>query len=75
MPDPTKYSDKQQWMGDCMHTLRREEGKPQGQAVAVCLNMWRNKGKKKGRKKASDALRCAAEALLGVVEVGLDLET
>lgn len=64
MPDPNKYDDKKEWMSDCMHTSIKEEGKPQGQAVAICLNMWRNKGKKGKRKNASDVLRCAAEALM-----------
>jgi len=63
MPDPKKYSDKQDWMDDCMHQNVKEEGKLQGQSVAICLNTWRSKNKKKGKKKASDALRCAAAAL------------
>lgn len=63
MPDIKKYDDKQKWMGDCMHQNKKVEGKGQAQSVAICLNMWRDKGKKKTRKKATDALRCAAAAL------------
>jgi len=67
VPDPKKYSDKQDFMDDCMHQTKKVEGKPQAQSVAVCLNMWRNKGKK-SKKCASEALRCAAQALLAAFE-------
>lgn len=58
MPNPDKYSDKQKFMDDCMHQVKKVEGKPQDQAVGQCLSMWREKGKKKKKKKcASDILR------------------
>jgi hypothetical protein len=64
MPNPKKYTDKREWMDDCMHQTRKVEKKDQDQSVAICLSMWRNKDKKKGkRKQASDIIRCAAEAL------------
>lgn len=47
MPNPGKYKDKQKWMEDCMHQTKTVEGKPQDQAVAICLSKWRNKGKDK----------------------------
>lgn len=47
MPDPKKYEDKQKFMEDCMHENMKEEGKPQDQSVAVCLNMWNDRNKKK----------------------------
>lgn len=46
MPNPSDYSDKQKWMEDCMHQTKTVEKKPQDQAVAICLNRWREKGKK-----------------------------
>lgn len=47
MPDPKKFKDKQKWMAECMHQVKKVEGKPQDQAVAICLSQWRNKDKKK----------------------------
>lgn len=47
MPDPKGYKDKQEFMSDCMHQLRKVENKPQDQSVAICLSMWKNRGKKK----------------------------
>lgn len=56
MPDPGRYKNKQNWMEDCMHQTKTVEDKPQDQAVAICLNMWRNKDKKK-KKAAHEILR------------------
>lgn len=42
MPDPKKYDSEDSWMGACVPRMV-DEGKPQKQAVAACLNMWRNK--------------------------------
>jgi hypothetical protein len=64
MPNPKNYKDKQVWMGDCMHQTKKVEGKPQDQSVAICLNKWRNKDKKKKVKKtAGEVIRCIAAAL------------
>lgn len=49
MPDPKKFDNQRDWMNDCMHQLRREEGKEQDESVAQCLNQWRDKNKKKAR--------------------------
>lgn len=46
MPNPNKYKDKKKYMDDCMHQTRKVEKMPQEQAVAVCLNRWREKDKK-----------------------------
>jgi len=46
MPDPNKYKNEKEWMSDCMHTLLHVEKKDQDQAVAQCLNMWRQRKKK-----------------------------
>jgi len=54
MPDPKKFKNKDGWMGACMHQLRRVEGKPQDQSVAICLDMWRNKDKKKKKNKKAN---------------------
>jgi hypothetical protein len=51
MPNPSKYKDKSEFMEDCMHQTRRVEKMPQDKSVAVCLNMWRDKDKKKSKKK------------------------
>jgi len=68
MPDPNDFKTKKNWMGACMRQNLKVEGKEQDQAVAICLNMWREKHKKKvrkpARKKASEAVRSAAEALM-----------
>jgi len=47
MPNPKKYKNKNKLMGECMHQVETVEGKPHEQAVAQCLQMWRDKGKKK----------------------------
>lgn len=62
MPNPGKYDSKNSWMDACMHQVKKVEGKPQNQAVAQCLNMWRNKDKKK--KSASYYLRQTALDIL-----------
>jgi 2'-5' RNA ligase len=68
MPNPEDYSrdDKQKYMEDCMHQVQTVEGVPHDQAVAQCLGMWGNKGKKKKKKKkcASELLRKCADFLL-----------
>ena len=76
MPDPTKFKKKDQWMNACMHQMVKVEGKPQDEAVAVCLDLWRTKDKKtkkktKNMKKAdevpmsvSDYLRDLAESVI-----------
>lgn len=45
MPDPKKFKTEEEWMSACMHQVKTVEGKPQDQAVAQCLNMWRNRDK------------------------------
>lgn len=72
MPNPKKYKDKQKWMADCMHQNKTVEGKPQEQSVAICLNIWRNKDKKKRKKSAGDILRGLAAALDPVQEISKD---
>lgn len=47
MPNPKKFDNKSDWMDSCMHQLRKVENKDQQQSVAICLNMWRDKDKKK----------------------------
>jgi hypothetical protein len=43
MPSPKKYKSKPKYMKSCMHQVKTVEGKPQKQAVAQCLNVWKNK--------------------------------
>jgi len=62
MPNPSNYSDQNKWMDDCMHQMRKVEKKPQDQSVAVCLNRWREKDKKK-KKCAAGFIRAIAEGM------------
>jgi len=69
MPDPNKFSDKQDFMDACMHQVVTVEGKPQPQAVAQCIGMWEsrsNKKKKKKKKCASDLIRETSKKLLEI---------
>jgi hypothetical protein len=43
MPDPTKYDNQDDFMAVCVPKML-DEGKPQDQAVAACLNMWKRRG-------------------------------
>jgi len=40
MPNPSEYDNEQDWMAACV-PIRIEEGNAQDQAVAACLNIWR----------------------------------
>lgn len=53
MPNPKNYSSKDDFMHACV-PMRKKEGKDKShaQSVAVCLSMWRNKGKKSKKKSA-----------------------
>ena len=62
MPNPKNYDNKDDWMGVCMHQLKKNEGKGQGESVAQCLSTWRNKDKKK-KKCASEILRHLSASL------------
>jgi hypothetical protein len=42
MPNPKNYESEDDWMGACVPRMI-DEGKKQDQAVAACMNMWRNK--------------------------------
>ena len=42
MPDPNDYENQEAWMEACVPT-RIDEGEEQDQAVAVCLNIWRER--------------------------------
>ena len=44
MPNPSDYDSESDWMADCVPTMI-DEGSSQDQAVAACLNMWRERGK------------------------------
>jgi len=72
MPDVADYNSESDWMGDCV-PARMEEGDENDQAVAVCLNIWRNKTIDTATLKAidDDTLTIAG---YGVVWGGKDLE-
>jgi hypothetical protein len=44
MPEVANYETEKEWMAACV-PVRIEEGEEQDQAVAVCLNIWRNRNK------------------------------
>lgn len=60
MPNPNNYkeNEKQKFMSDCMHQVKKVEGKSQEESVSQCLGMWGSRGKKK--KCASEVIREAA---------------
>lgn len=43
LDDPSGYSDQDAWMKYCMHEMTQNH--PQDQALAACLDTWRNRGK------------------------------
>lgn len=47
MPNISDFSNEKDWMSACMHQVVTVEGKPREQAIARCLNQWRQKGKNK----------------------------
>lgn len=75
MPDVADYDDKDKWMAACV-PIRIEEGDEQERAVAVCLNIWRDRNK--AMDNALKALsRTDAELRVGnyiVIFGGRDLE-
>jgi len=44
MPDPANYENEKDFMAECV-PMAVEEGMEQEQAVAVCLDKWKNRGK------------------------------
>jgi len=61
MPNVADYDTEDEWMAACVPT-RIDEGDEQDQAVAVCLNIWRN------RNKAMDAYKMTKGELLDAAE-------
>lgn len=49
MPNPKKFKNEKEWMSACMPMLLHLEKKDRDQAIAQCLNMWRQKKKKARR--------------------------
>jgi HK97 family phage major capsid protein/HK97 family phage prohead protease len=45
MPDPSNYDNESDWMSACVPAVV-DEGKPHDQAVAQCMQMWRDRDKK-----------------------------
>ena len=46
-------------MSDCMHQTVNVENKDQDQSIAICLNMWKQKGKKKKKESSMSDKRKA----------------
>jgi hypothetical protein len=55
MPDPAEYDDEKEWMEVCVPTFL-SEGKDQDQAVAACMQMWRDKDKEPAAEHAVKAV-------------------
>lgn len=68
MPDPAKYKDHRKYMDTCMHQMVKVEGVPQSQAVAVCLNKWREEHGTKDVGPAPKKKKCASEILRLIAE-------
>lgn len=62
MPNPEDYDNKDSWMDACMHQVKKVEGKPQDQAVAQCLSMWRN------RDKSASVTTCDIKRVVAVLD-------
>lgn len=43
MPNPSDYSNQEDFMGACVPKMMKDKGMANDQAVATCMNMWRNK--------------------------------
>ena len=55
MPEPTEYENESDWMAVCVPKLKGE-GKEQDQAVAACMNMWKERGKSEEKEMQTDFL-------------------
>ena len=44
MPDPSNYDNREDWLEACIPTMI-DEGREQDQAVAACMQMWRDRDK------------------------------
>ena len=77
MPEVSNYETEKEWMAACV-PVRIDEGNEQDQAVAACLNIWRNKGKATNTLKAistdEDWMRVANYLVLWGDEQRRDLE-
>jgi len=49
MPDPQKFKNERSFMNECMHVTLNVEKKDRDQAIAQCINMWKNRSKGKKR--------------------------
>lgn len=52
MPNPKLYKNQKQWMKDCLHQTMHMERKEREQSIAQCLQMWRDREKKKKKELA-----------------------
>jgi hypothetical protein len=78
MPEPSNYDNQKDWMAACV-PARIDEGNEQEQAVAACLNIWReHTGEGKAMDNALKAVRQTDDELVVanyiVVYGGRDLE-
>lgn len=69
MPNVADFSSEQEWMGACVPKMM-DEGKPNEQAVAACMSMWKEK-KSIGGMSIDDAVKhfLAHEAEKGWVTI------
>lgn len=47
LPSPKKFKDQKAFMKECMHQTLHMEKKEKDQAIAQCMQMWRDRSKKK----------------------------
>lgn len=60
MPNVTKDDTKESFLKKCFHATK-QEGKPESQRVAQCLNMWKEAKKHKESKGCFDCMPCWEE--------------
>lgn len=66
MPDVNDYDNESDWMGACVPKMM-EEGKDKDQALAACMEMWKDKSVKIGARRSGkdkQALQLAHDALV-----------
>jgi len=73
MPNPSKFKTEKDWMRGCMHQVMHLEKKERDQAVAQCLNMWRDWQKKKKRKMTRKVAAAWIDAGCGHVDDGIPI--
>jgi len=69
MPNPNNYTNKENFMSDCLRQTINVENKDRDQGIAMCLNMWKNKGKKKKKGNEMPENKIARRVVLSFLEM------